>query len=273
MRPKMLLILGIAAVLTVAAGFTSAVNSVGSTAATGTGVTVSPAPTATAGTRSADIPPDSAAPTPTADAPSEEVQPVAEEPTPAPVGPPVYLTFDDGPDPTITPQVLDLLAANNARATFFVQGSQVQAYPELAARIVAEGHSLQSHAWNHPRLTELAVDDIVTGQLLPTNNAIQAATGTTPTCLRAPFGATGPGVYSAAANVGQEVVGWTLDPGDYYNPGAQAIAQRVLNNVRAGSIVLLHDAGAGDRQQTVDAVAAILPELAARGLQPAALCQ
>lgn len=190
-----------------------------------------------------------------------------------PVGPPVYLTFDDGPDPVITPQVLDLLAAHNAKATFFVQGSQVEAYPDLARRIVSEGHSLQNHAWNHPRLPNLTHDEITFGQLQPTNEAITAATGVTPSCLRAPYGATSPTVFSAAAAVGLEVVGWNLDPGDYNNPGASAISGFVLNNISPGSIVLLHDAGSGDRQQTVDALATLLPELSARGLAPTALCQ
>lgn len=192
---------------------------------------------------------------------------------PAMTGPPVYLTFDDGPDPTITPQILDLLKGYGAKATFFAQGSQVQAYPEVARRIVAEGHSLQNHAWNHPRLTDLAPGDIAYSQLIPTNDVITSVTGVTPRCLRTPYGATSPTVYKAAANSGLEIVGWHLNPGDYNDPGSDVIASRVFANLTVGSIVLLHDAGAGDRQQTVDAVSQILAELSARGLRAAALCQ
>lgn len=194
-------------------------------------------------------------------------------PSSSPTGAPVYLTFDDGPDPKITPQVLDLLAAHNATATFFVQGSQVQAYPELTRRIAAEGHSVQNHAWNHPRLTELAPDEVINSQLLPTSETIALNTGIAPSCLRAPYGATSPAVVEAAATVGLDVVGWNVNPGDYDDPGAAQIADYVLYNLTPGSIVLLHDAGAGVRQQTVDALATLLPEMAARGFQPQALCQ
>lgn len=282
MRPKMQVTVLAAASLTVALGFSTAVTSVDSAAlpwdsAAEASIASAPdgsEPLSQAGTdveAPANAEVDPPASQPTSPAPLPTPQPTAE--AAPPVGPPVYLTFDDGPDPVITPQVLDLLAAHNAKATFFAQGSQVQAYPDLARRIVAEGHSLQNHAWNHPRLPDLPQSEITYGQLQPTNDAIAAATGVTPTCLRAPYGATSPTVYSAAASVGLEVVGWHLNPADYNDPGAAAIAGSVLGNISVGSIVLLHDAGAGDRQQTVDALAAILTELSARGLQPAALCQ
>lgn len=192
---------------------------------------------------------------------------------PAPTGIPVYLTFDDGPDPAFTPQVLDALAAHGATATFFVQGSQVHAHPELTRRMAAEGHSVQNHAWNHPRLPELSIDEVIYSQLVPTNDAITAATGLTPTCLRAPFGAVSAEVYSAAAAAGLQVVNWDINPADYSDPGATQIAANVVPYLNAGSIVLLHDAGAGDRQQTVDALNTLLPELTARGYQPQALCR
>lgn len=288
MRPRMQVSVLAAASLTLALGFSTAVTSVNnSTAVTSVNSASLPldSPASAAATPRATTTPLAVEPSESAapadldvEAATGQPSPAAETPAPqaaaeAPVGPPVYLTFDDGPDPVITPQVLDLLAAHNAKATFFVQGSQVQAYPELARRIVAEGHSLQNHAWNHPRLPDLPQSEITYGQLQPTNDAITAAAGVTPTCLRAPFGATSPTVYSAAASVGLEVVGWHLNPADYNDPGASAIAGHVLNNVSVGSIVLLHDAGSGDRQQTVEALATILPELAARGLQPTALCQ
>lgn len=272
MNRRMLVGLLMAAAVTVALGFSTAFTTVG-------GGDVRPADsantklTAQTGTE-AESPTATAEPTTTPAPQQATAQPTPPTPSvpPVPTGPPVYLTFDDGPDPVITPQLLDVLAAHNAKATFFVQGSQVQAYPELAKRIVDEGHSLQNHAWNHPRLNLMGEVDIVTSQLLPTNDAITAVGGGAPTCLRAPYGATGPTVFAAAAATGLEVVGWNLNPQDYNDPGAGAIAAQVLANVTAGSIVLLHDAGAGDRQQTVDAVAAILPELSARGMQPAALC-
>lgn len=207
-----------------------------------------------------------AAPAPVAAAP-EAV------PSPAPTGMPVYLTFDDGPDPHITPQVLDVLAAHDATATFFVQGSQVQAYPELTRRIAHEGHSVQNHAWSHPRLTELGTGEVINSQLLPTNEVIASTTGIAPSCLRAPYGATSAAVASAAGSVGLDVVHWHINPADYNDPGSEQIAGHVLNNLTPGSIVLLHDAGSGDRQQTVDALATLLPEMAARGFQPQALCQ
>jgi peptidoglycan/xylan/chitin deacetylase (PgdA/CDA1 family) len=182
----------------------------------------------------------------------------------------VHLTFDDGPQPVFTPLVLDLLRAARMRATFFATGRQVRAHPELAARIVAEGHSLQNHSDSHPDLTQLG-PAALDAQISRAQDAIVAATKVSPRCLRVPYAKVNPQVTAAAARYGLTLVGWTVDTRDWARPGATAIAARTVAGLQRGAIVLMHDGG-GDRSQTVAALRTVLATLAARGLTSTALC-
>ncbi len=175
--------------------------------------------------------------------------------------PRVALTFDDGPG-ALTAGLLDVLGDRGARATFNVLGERVRGREELLRRTLAEGHELGSHAERHDPLAGRPLDAL--GQLVRTNAALRTATGTTPRVFRAPYGAVSPGVVRAARLTGLVTVGWDVDPRDYETPGASAIQERVVEAVRPGSIVLLHD----DRralEQTVTAVESILATL--RGLR------
>ncbi|GAA0947843.1 polysaccharide deacetylase family protein [Nonomuraea longicatena] len=175
----------------------------------------------------------------------------------------VSFTFDDGPHPTYTPQVLDLLAQNQLKATFCLVGTEVEKYPDLVRRINAEGHALCNHSWQHDSMQTKPVADI-RADLTRTSNAIRAAV---PNAVikyyRAPYGE-----WGASPDVAQELgmtsVGWSVDPRDWALPGADAIAQSVRTNLRDTGVVLLHDAG-GVREQTVSAVRVLLPELKAAG--------
>jgi peptidoglycan-N-acetylglucosamine deacetylase len=174
----------------------------------------------------------------------------------------VALTFDDGPG-ALTADLVEVLAAAGARATFHVLGSRVRGREELLARTLAGGHELGSHAERHERLAGRPLDAYA--QLLRTNVAIRAAVGAVPRTFRAPYGSVSAGVVRAARLAGLTTVGWDVDPRDYETPGADAIHARVAATVRPGSIVLLHD----DRRalaQTVTATERILATLAARGL-------
>lgn len=184
----------------------------------------------------------------------------------------MYLTFDDGPDPTWTPKILDTLAAYGAKATFFAQGTRISAYPEIAARVAAEGHSLQNHSWTHANFTKLSYDSIVNNQLANTNAAIASVSGRTPTCVRPPYGATNATANAAITDSGMQSVMWTVDTRDYTKPGAGVIANTVMTNARPGSIILMHDAGGDTRQQTVDALGSVLKQLSAQGYTFSAAC-
>ncbi|MFE6054867.1 polysaccharide deacetylase family protein [Kitasatospora sp. NPDC056446] len=182
----------------------------------------------------------------------------------------VYLTFDDGPSPAYTPRVLATLARYGVRATFFEIGQNVAAHPALTAQVARQGHSVQNHSWSHPDLRKLS-GAALDSQVGSTDRAIRARTGRTPTCLRPPYGAVNGTVRSHAAALGKQVVLWSVDPTDWSRPGTAAIRSRVLDNVRPGSVILLHDGG-GDRSQTVAALPGIISTLKARGYGFATLC-
>ncbi|MEU4114243.1 polysaccharide deacetylase family protein [Kitasatospora sp. NPDC028055] len=182
----------------------------------------------------------------------------------------VYLTFDDGPSPAYTPRILSILDRYGVRATFFELGENVAAHPSLTAQVARQGHSVQNHSWSHPDLRRLSGSSF-NAQVGDTDRAIRARAGHTPTCLRPPYGAVNGTVRSRAAALGKQVVLWSVDPADWSRPGAAAIRSRVLDNVRPGSVILLHDGG-GDRSQTAAALPTILSTLKARGYRFATLC-
>ena len=203
-------------------------------------------------------------------------RPVARRPKPAnslPVVPKLYavqtqdpvvaLTFDDGPDPANTPQVLDLLARYDSRATFFVLGEAAERYPELLRRVAASGNELGNHGWGHSRMTSLAGERLAE-EIRRSSNQITQLGGQKPRSVRPPYGAFNKGVVQAANELGETVVLWSIDPRDWTNPSPGQIAGRVLGNVRPGSIILLHDGG-GRRAATVRALPMILQGLRQRG--------
>lgn len=154
----------------------------------------------------------------------------------------VALSFDDGPDPVVTPQVLDALAQHGARATFFVIGRSLAAHPELGRRIAAEGHALGNHSWQHSRWQSFYSSARHMREIERGEEAIVAATGTpAPELYRAPVGLKGAELARAAWRRGLTVVAWSLHSHDTRLADAELIARRVLDRVREGDIVLLHD--------------------------------
>jgi peptidoglycan/xylan/chitin deacetylase (PgdA/CDA1 family) len=175
----------------------------------------------------------------------------------------VYLTFDDGPSPKYTAQVLKILSTYKVRATFFVIGQNVKRYPALTRRADQRGHSVQNHTWSHPNLRKVNWSTFKY-QIRTTDRYVRAQTGYTPRCLRPPYGATNRLVARRAATLGKTIKLWSVDPRDWTRPGKSVIAHRVLAKVRPGSVILLHDGG-GNRSQTVAALPTILRTLKARG--------
>lgn len=182
----------------------------------------------------------------------------------------VALTFDDGPDPEWTPEILEILKAANVKAAFFLVGANAEQYPGLVRRIVAEGHEIGNHTYYHPNLA-VCWPEHIRLELNATQLLLETITGRATTLFRPPYAAdTSPSKISELTplNIAQElgylVVLENIDPQDWAQPGADIILQRVKQQRRDGSIILLHDAG-GDREQTVEALPRILDYLKTRG--------
>jgi peptidoglycan/xylan/chitin deacetylase (PgdA/CDA1 family) len=171
----------------------------------------------------------------------------------------VALTFDDGPSPTETPRVLAILRRLHVRATFFVVGYLVEHYPQLIALEQRDGMTIGNHTYNHPEVPPFAQ---LPSQLVRDEIALGAQSliriGVRPRLLRPPAGSYSPAVIRVANALGERVLLWSVDPADW-SPGitARQIAARVLNAVRPGSIVILHDGG-GDRTATIHALPRII---------------
>ncbi|MBD5634067.1 MAG: polysaccharide deacetylase family protein [Candidatus Eremiobacteraeota bacterium] len=190
----------------------------------------------------------------------------------------VALTFDDGPNPPYTDEILDVLRRERARATFFVVGRAVVAYPQTARRIVREGHAIGNHTWDHAHLI-VESDAAMRGELERTSAAILRVTGVRTDLMRPPFGARDFAVIAEAHKLGYRVVMWSVPlPRDWEQPGVATIVSRIVDNVQDGSIIVLHDGNRGvlcsghrvsprvcDRSQEVGATRAIVATLQRRG--------
>ena len=177
--------------------------------------------------------------------------------------PEIALTFDDGPTPAYTQQVLAILKQYNVHATFFCIGEQAQEFPDLLNQENAGGNVVANHSWNHPDLTTLSDDDIH-AQLMSTSNTLKQATGIQPTLFRPPYGAINMQVKSQADALHLTPVLWSIDTEDWQLPGSDAIVNTVLDQASNGSIILMHDGG-GDRSQTIEALPHIITGLQQHG--------
>ena len=168
----------------------------------------------------------------------------------------VALTFDDGPDSKTTPQALEILKRYNAKATFFMVGQNVAANPELAKRVLDEGHQLGIHTWSHPDLTKLPLNQSKK-EILDTQEAIYKATGIRPMITRPPYGAINSTVQNA---VDQSFIMWSVDSLDWKTRNTKAIMQEIVKT-HPGSIILMHDI----HQTSIDALPSVLEYLKNNG--------
>lgn len=198
---------------------------------------------------------------------------VADTPLPpaGPGDPVVGLTFDDGPHPDFTPKVLEVLRRYNVKATFFMLGVQAERHPDLVRQVLAEGHTVASHTFSHPRLPGLS-DEGFSSQVDRTQDLLESITGQRPSCLRPPYGATDATTVARLTARNLTPVMWTQDSRDFEKAGADMIVQNALHNVGPGSIILLHDAG-GDRTQTIAALPRLIEGIRAKGLDFVPMCQ
>ena len=174
----------------------------------------------------------------------------------------VAFTFDDGPNPVYTPQLLDIFRQVGGKATFFMIGQQIDAHPATAAAVHTGGHELGNHTLTHPRLTQLA-PDAVRAELVQTHERIQLITGAPVRTFRPPFLDVNDAILALAAELGYWSIGAVnLGTRDWEQPGIDHIVEQTRGAVGSGSILVFHD-GFGDRSQSVEAVRILVAELAA----------
>jgi peptidoglycan/xylan/chitin deacetylase (PgdA/CDA1 family) len=147
------------------------------------------------------------------------------------------LTFDDGPDGVLTPQILDILDHQNVRATFFVLGNRVQGHEAILRRMYKSGHEIGNHSWDHPHLTELSPEQ-VEAQVNGTQAAIMRAGVPAPTLFRPPYGEFNDAVL---AHVPLTVIRWNIDPEDWNPKKYQQMIEHVATHAKPGGMVILHD--------------------------------
>lgn len=176
-----------------------------------------------------------------------------------PSKPMVALTFDDGPQPSVGNRIMDCLAQYGGKATFFMVGERVPSYKTEVQRMVAEGHEVANHTMNHKYLQKLGAAEIQS-QVTKCNDAIEAACGVRPKIMRLPGGNHNATVL---ANTHMPMIQWNIDTLDWKTRNAQKTVDSVLNQVKDGDIILMHEL----YSQSGDAALRIIPELTNRGYQ------
>ncbi len=177
----------------------------------------------------------------------------------------IALTFDDGPHPTYTPQILDILKANDIKATFFVIGENAEKHPDIVKRIIAEGHEIGNHTYSHPHLKKIG-DEELTLELKRTEALLTERFGYTPTLFRPPEGYCCAAVQQSSDRMGYSLTLWDVDTTDWAHNPSDNIIKTVLATVKDGSIILCHDF-VTKPSPTPDAIKVLIPKLKAKGYE------
>ncbi len=183
----------------------------------------------------------------------------------------VALTFDDGPSPKYTPQVLAILKQYGIHATFFVVAGNAKRHPELIKAILAGGNTIANHSMTHPKLTKLSGKRLQY-EVGSAKDVITKLTGKAPACLRPPFGLTNKRVKASIEKNGMIQVPIGYNTYDYARPGVQKLISTVVNRAHSGMVVLLHD-GYKNKQQTVDALPGMIEGIKKKGLGFSMICE
>jgi len=189
----------------------------------------------------------------------------------------IALTIDDGPDPLVTPQVLDLLERHAARATFFCVGEKAAQYPELCRDIVRRGHAVENHSQHHRHHFSVMGLGGMTRELQAAQDTLQTITGRRPLFFRAPAGLRNPFLEPVLAGLGLRLATWSVRGFDTRVGDAQRVRMKLLKGLKAGAILLLHDGNAARTSDGVPVILEVLPAVldaaAAASLRPVTLQQ
>jgi len=187
----------------------------------------------------------------------------------------VALTFDDGPDPEVTPRVLDLLDQHGAKASFFCIGQRAAAHPEIVRDIVRRGHSVENHSHRHSHAFAFYLPHTVRRDLDDAQAAIETITGIRPRFFRAPMGFRGPALDPVVARSALRYVSWTRRGWDSFSRSPATVLRRITAGLAAGDVILLHDGSCATTRDGEPVVLAVLPalldHLASRNLRPVSL--
>ncbi|MBV9914512.1 MAG: polysaccharide deacetylase family protein [Sinobacteraceae bacterium] len=187
----------------------------------------------------------------------------------------VAITIDDGPDPIVTPRVLDVLDHYGARATFFCVGERVRQHAALAREIRARGHTIENHSQHHLHRFSILGPRAMAAEIVAAQTTIAAVVGEVPRFFRAPAGLRNPFLEPVLARLGLQLASWTRRGFDTVNTDPDIILRRLTRGLRAGDILLLHDGHAARTAQGEPVILAVLPrllqQLAAAGLRTIAL--
>ena len=182
----------------------------------------------------------------------------------------IALTFDDGPHPSQTQRILDILDRYGVKATFFMIGLNVENYPDAAKLVVERGHEIGNHTYSHSHLNRLGAG-MLTSELDKCAHVLENVCHYHTHLFRPPEGYLSDGVFQCAEQGEYSLILWSIDTRDWEIKDAQRIAETVLNNVKAGDIILMHDYVA--KSKTPEALEILLPKLLALGYEPVTVSQ
>ena len=182
----------------------------------------------------------------------------------------IALTFDDGPHPSQTQRILDILDRYGVKATFFMIGVNVENYPDAAKAVVARGHEVGNHTYSHSHLNRLGMG-MLTSELEKCEHVLEDMCDCHTHLFRPPEGYLSDGVFECAEQGEYSLILWSIDTRDWEIKDSQHIVETVLNNVKAGDIILMHDYVA--KSKTPEALEILLPKLLALGYEPVTVSQ
>jgi peptidoglycan/xylan/chitin deacetylase (PgdA/CDA1 family) len=184
----------------------------------------------------------------------------------------IALTFDDGPDPAVTPKVLDILDAHHARASFFVIGDKAASHPELIREIARRGHSVENHSCAHSNVFGFFAWRALNRDIGRAQEIVAGIIGQRPAFFRSPMGIRNPLLDPVIARLGLRYITWTRRGFDTVARDPGIVLQRLLRNLSAGDILLLHDRASRSRPPLVlEVLPALLDEIKRAGLKPVSL--
>jgi peptidoglycan-N-acetylglucosamine deacetylase len=176
----------------------------------------------------------------------------------------IAITFDDGPNPIYTPQILDIFSEVNGKATFFMIGEQIERFPEIAKKALELGHEIGNHTFTHPKLSQLSREECFE-EIKQTETLIKELVGGKSVVFRPPYLDFNDEIVSVLSQMGYPMIGAiNMEAKDWEMPGVEFILEKTRYCVKDGSILIFHD-GYGDRSQTVEAVRTLVSELTSLG--------